>query len=130
MSLNDNFRAKLGHHIGQIYSRVGTDDWVPNHSSERDFNERAKRYADSLCQWVEDADLKAVEKMYAKLQPPLKNKADFLDFFEANRPKKRKERVISRVTEILEDSSLIEQKTIDKIKILLTNDSALTSDLL
>ena len=43
-----------------MYSRVGTDDWVPRYDMEADFLSRTNRLLDEACDlWVEDKVLKA-----------------------------------------------------------------------
>lgn len=40
MQLNDSFQHKLGYLIGNNFMRVGTEDWVPNHLNETQFEEK------------------------------------------------------------------------------------------
>ncbi len=40
--LNENFQAKLGWLVGNLYSRVGTVDWVPHATNKREFKELVK----------------------------------------------------------------------------------------
>ena len=39
-----------------MYSRVGTEDWVPQHASEADFRARTRELVDDLVEWL-DKDL-------------------------------------------------------------------------
>jgi len=39
LELNEEFRAKLGWIVGNMYSRVGTADWTPDHASNSEFKE-------------------------------------------------------------------------------------------
>lgn len=38
LRLKEPFANKLGWHMGWLYARVGTEDWVPDHSSRQEFN--------------------------------------------------------------------------------------------
>lgn len=37
LSLQEIFQAKLGGLVGNMYSRIGTEDWVPDHFTDEDF---------------------------------------------------------------------------------------------
>ncbi|MEX5219607.1 MAG: hypothetical protein NW701_17390 [Nitrospira sp.] len=58
LSLKEVFQAKLGWLVGNMYSRVGTEDWVPTVVSEDGFKEKIDSILDSTCQWVEEKKLK------------------------------------------------------------------------
>jgi hypothetical protein len=45
-----------------MYSRVGTEDWVPTVVSEKGFKERIESILDSTCQWVEEKKLKVAKR--------------------------------------------------------------------
>jgi len=62
MSLTEIFRAKLGWLVGNMYSRVGTEDWAPDHITDTEFNEKADQLLASVVQWVQDEQLKAAKK--------------------------------------------------------------------
>lgn len=58
LSLTEGFRAKLGWMLGNVYSRVGTEDWVPGTLTSKEFHKRIGDTLESMCQWVEDEKLK------------------------------------------------------------------------
>ncbi|MCB0218345.1 MAG: hypothetical protein KDH09_01505, partial [Chrysiogenetes bacterium] len=62
LSLNDVFQAKLGWLVGNIYSRVGTEDWVPAHKSSDEFNEMIQDTLDSQFRWVPEKVLRVARK--------------------------------------------------------------------
>ena len=66
LALREGFRAKLGWLIGNMYSRVGTCDWVPEAMSQDSFSEKVRHLLDEEVQWVEDGRLKAARKIYRK----------------------------------------------------------------
>lgn len=61
ISLSEGFRAKLGWMLGNVYSRVGTEDWVPGTLSPKEFSAKIKDNLESSCQWVDDEKLKAIK---------------------------------------------------------------------
>ncbi len=62
LSLTEVFQAKLGWLTGNMYSRVGTEDWVPTHVSEESFVERINGLLDTTCHWVDEKQLKAAKR--------------------------------------------------------------------
>lgn len=62
LSLSPVFQAKLGWLVGNIYSRVGTDDWTPEHYQEADFEKVVSRIVDEACAWVVDPKLKEAKR--------------------------------------------------------------------
>ena len=58
MSLSEGFRAKLGWMIGNVYSRVGTEDWVPKTLKKKEFDKKIKDILESSTQWIDDEQLK------------------------------------------------------------------------
>jgi len=60
LSLNDEFRPKLGWLVGQLYSRVATRDWDPS-----DIKTVKNEHLNTVCGWVDSEKLSAVEKKYA-----------------------------------------------------------------
>lgn len=67
ISLEENFRAKLGFNVGHLYSRVGTKDWVPEVLDLREFNKIVSKYVEKTHQWVED---KILEEAIKELNDP------------------------------------------------------------
>jgi hypothetical protein len=54
LSLSEGFRAKLGWMVGNVYSRVGTEDWVPN----SDFTKKINYTLEASTKWIDDEKLK------------------------------------------------------------------------
>ena len=53
LQLSDSFQHKLGHLVGTMYSRVGTEDWVPEHATAEEFRSRVRNLVDGLVDWLE-----------------------------------------------------------------------------
>jgi hypothetical protein len=60
--LEEIFQAKLGWLVGNIYSRVGTPDWVPVQTTQDNFNNRVEDTLKKICLWVDDHILKDLNK--------------------------------------------------------------------
>jgi hypothetical protein len=63
LQLNDTFQAKLGWLVGQLYSRVGTQDWEP-----ADVKRKIDEMLPEIAIWIEDGKLKAIESKFAEAQ--------------------------------------------------------------
>jgi hypothetical protein len=64
LSLSESFRAKLGWMIGNVYSRIGTEDWVPGTLTKNAFKTKIKNTLEELSQWVDDQRLESVKKEF------------------------------------------------------------------
>ena len=62
LQLDSTFQAKLGWLVGQIYSRVGTQDWDVTSLASK-----VTRVLDEAAIWVDDAKVKGLETEYAAL---------------------------------------------------------------
>ena len=56
LQLSESFQHKLGHLVGTMYSRVGTEDWVPGHVPEAEFRSRIGELVKNVVGWL-DKDL-------------------------------------------------------------------------
>ncbi len=68
ISLQEQFQAKLGWLVGNIYSRVGTEDWVPNNSTNKKFAEIVQAKLVNLCSWIDDEKLEKANKELTKYE--------------------------------------------------------------
>jgi hypothetical protein len=58
MSLTEGFQAKLGWMVGNLYSRVGTEDWVPGaYAKPKEFRSHIDLLLDSVCTWIDPEQL-------------------------------------------------------------------------
>lgn len=62
LSLTEVFRAKLGWMVGNLYARVGTDDWVPRHRSQEDFDREIDVLLDGTCPWKDEKLLQEAKR--------------------------------------------------------------------
>ena len=53
LQLSESFQHKLGHLVGTMYSRVGTEDWVPEYATEAEFRSRIHKLVEDLVEWLE-----------------------------------------------------------------------------
>ena len=89
LQLSESFQHKLGHLVGTMYSRVGTEDWVPAHASDIDFRSRTHELVDDLVEWLETDLHRRVLKELDKLQDEEQTPEKLIEVVE--RLKKTKE---------------------------------------
>ena len=68
LQLSESFQHKLGHLVGTMYSRVGTEDWVPEHATEAEFRSRTHELVEDLVEWLEKDLHRRVLTELGKLQ--------------------------------------------------------------
>ena len=126
--MDEPYQAKLGHHLGQIYSRVGTEDWVPSYRTLDQFNQLITTHLDELCEWVADARLKDARKaLKDETLDALGN-----DYMAVRRAvseldvKSRQEKVAERIVQILGNAGVaIRAPEATKLRNLLLSDPKL-----
>ena len=122
LELEPSFQAKLGWLVGQLFSRVGTEDWVKEQLSIK-----VSTALKDVAIWVPDQKLTAVVN-----KAPKGKKLSAQDVKDILRsiPDKKKQ-VLDRTAEIISDLIGNENpdliKVADKLKKRLSSDAALTS---
>jgi len=71
LQLTDSFQHKLGSLIGNCYSRIGTEDWVPNNTDKTTFNNKIRSAIEQVEEitWLEKDVHKFILKELKKLPP-------------------------------------------------------------
>ena len=124
LQLTDTFQAKLGWLVGQMYSRVGTEDMSPDRLT--------KKVADALrgaALWIDDTKIKAIEAKYEELSATDPNRAMTQEEITSavRAVPTIKQQVISRATEILKEAlGTDHEATAQKLSSRLSSDAALT----
>jgi hypothetical protein len=110
MQLEDNFRAKLGWLVGNLYSRVGTEDWLDNPSLKTRFKEMVNNILDRKIIWLDNQQLKVLERKVEELE--LESDLEIIEIADKikSEPKiKSKEKVVGAIKDILIRSKLVEE---------------------
>lgn len=88
LQLSESFQHKLGHLVGTMYSRVGTEDWVPQHATEEEFRGRTCALVEDTVVWL-DKDLhRRVLAEFGKLQDEERTQEKFIEVVETNQKTK------------------------------------------
>lgn len=117
LQLNDNFRAKLGWSVGQIFSRVGTKDWTPKPKTKSEFNLMIKDILDESYIWLDNKEIESLENALRDIHPLSKQDIKKTAAEIKNLPKIRaKDAVINTIRDILQNSNALnEDVNIDKL---------------
>jgi hypothetical protein len=124
LQLTDTFQAKLGWLVGQMYSRVGTQDMAADRMSKK-----IADYLTGVALWVDDAKIRALEAKYEQVRQsePARTMSSEEIASTLRAVPNTKQQVISRATEILTDALGPEHEaTARKLSTRLSNDAALT----
>ena len=101
LQLSESFQHKLGHLVGTMYSRVGTEDWVPQYATEAEFRNRTRELVDDLVVWL-DRDLhRRVLAELCELQDEEQTQEKLLEVVEKNRT--TREAKLREVLDSIED---------------------------
>jgi hypothetical protein len=124
IALADAFQAKLGWLVGQMYSRIGTEDW-----DEADVQRETKLALKRLAIWVDDKKLKPLTQLVAEWQAA--NPEGVVDgpVIEGllKRVPKQKDQVVTRIMELLHTKGLVPPGQEVQTRNLITNDPTLAS---
>lgn len=124
LQLTESFQHKLGYIIGSLYSRIGTEDWLPGQCTPEKFQQYIQEplEAPKLVLWIEDSTHKKVikalkryneeELTYKLLEEEVKKHRET--------KAKRKEEVLDIIHSVLLESEVNEEK-IPKLLLRLEN---------
>jgi hypothetical protein len=113
LSLQDVFQAKLGWLTGNIYSRVGTEDWVPNYKTGADFEEMIASRLDGACEWVGD---KVWQKAKKDRPKELEDKStdEIRKYISTIKPPTRREVILKELAKVLNETGIFDDE--EKVK--------------
>lgn len=129
LELRDDFKAKLGWLVGVIYSRVGTEDWVPKNTTSSSFKKQVNKFLDESCYWLEmKGFLEELKKKLSAEEIKSLSEDRIRNLAREIKIPTRKEKVLSRLEEIFsENPEIFNEANVEKAIKRITNDSALTS---
>lgn len=125
LSLEKEFQAKLGWLVGNLYSRVGTDDWAPTHYSEEKWAQTVEDILDESYTFIDDAKLKQAKKSPAARE--LTSRDDARLFIEKTKVPTKREEAIAAVVTVLAAEKLLDEASIEKARTHLQNTAALSA---
>lgn len=125
LQLNETFQAKLGWLVGQMYSRVGTQDWDP-----KKMKDKVSKVLAEAAIWVDDAKLPPVEeafKVKAQENPGVRMTSAEISRVIAKAPDKRR-RVLDEASRVISEALGEENSELaEKLRKRLEGDAGLST---
>lgn len=125
--LRPTFQAKLGWLVGNIYSRVGTDDWTPTHHPKSQWKKLIDKLLDQSLVWLDSDQLRAAEKAVDPSSMDELSVDDLIDQVKKTVVGKRKDQVVDAVVNKLSAAGIITGDNADAVRAKLINDPVLSS---
>lgn len=126
-SLSKGFEPKLGWLIGNIFSRVGTDDWAPEHFTVKDYRDTIARLLDEYVLWVEADLLKAARAKISSADIESKDADELRELLSAIIVPAKKDQVVDAVVDVLLARKFVDEKLQEKVRVQLLNSPLLSS---
>lgn len=106
LELKENFQAKLGWLVGNLYSRVGTSDWVPDNIDDGDFKKLIQKQLQANFKVLPNLPEIETElsKSFTDAQLSALTIDELLRVIKKIKIKSRKEKIIPRLEELLVQS--------------------------
>lgn len=105
LSLRGEFKACLGQKVGIIFSRVGTEDWVPDNITKDEFAGLINFNLDTAVDWQPDKFVDVVRKKFKDTYEAMDS--DMLsDQASTIKVQKRREKVVGAIRDVLDNLEL------------------------
>jgi len=122
LELDENFQAKLGWLVGNLYSRVGTVDWVPNNIDQPAFNKMVNNQIKAFFQVLPNLSeiQKLLEKDHSSEAIEAMSNEELLKIIRNVKVPNRKEKILLRLEALITESMALKdgynlQKLLSKI---------------
>lgn len=125
VSLNSSFQAKLGWLVGNIYSRVGTDDWAPEHYPKADWQEMISQLLDDNTTWLKPALLAEATKSISAEDLERLTEAELLQAVKAIEIRNPREALIDEVMSLLSRREFLVEGVEARVRIALQNSATI-----
>lgn len=113
LELKENFRAKLGWMVGNLYSRVGTDDYVPGAvPDKKSFDDLILDNLNRHIAWVPNEAFSEFKQACKLIDSPNKTLNDIIDLAKDQIAKKRDQRTRSLVGLLTKKANLTTEQEI------------------
>ncbi|WP_243294345.1 hypothetical protein [Geothrix mesophila] len=123
LQLDDSFQHKLGWLTGNLFSRIGTADWVPEVCTKEKFDEHLEELLNEYCLWVNPAHQKQLREALAQQDSnsvTTDQIAMIYDDIKRTAPSK-KQQLLDKITDIMRSEG-IDDATRKRISILIRSD--------
>jgi hypothetical protein len=104
LELKESFRAKLGWLAGNLYSRIGTEDWTPENRTKKAFKKMVEDILDRNLFFFDHSVIETLQKKFKDVDQESLNQESILKAAKAVKIPAKKEKlnlVAERVSQIL-----------------------------
>lgn len=116
LSLTEGFQAKLGWMAGNLYARVGTEDWVPGAvATRREFDKHIGEVLDKICTWVDSERLAEAARTFMR-DPTRRRRKAIREHIERTQVIGRRERAIDSVVRVLRSIGVDQEDTLNALQ--------------
>jgi len=127
VSLNPSFQAKLGWLVGNIYSRVGTDDWAPENYTKADWQDMISQLLDDNTTWLKPALLAEAAKAISSEDLERLTEAELLQAVRAIKLRNPRDALIDEVISLLSRREFLIDGVEARVRTALQNSAAIKS---
>jgi hypothetical protein len=107
LGLEGSFQAKLGWLVGNIYSRVGTEDWTPKQKTKEEFDKIIAAILDENIVFFDDEKIELAKKTHKEEQIKGKSVDELRELIFSLVVPPRKQEVYQAVINCLETNNLV-----------------------
>ena len=129
IELRDDFKSKLGWLVGNIFSRVGTEDWTPGHMTAQEFKRFINDLLDEICHWTDSKSaLRELEKQHGKDEVSKMNSDEISENIKNIKIHSRKEQILNGIENVLRNSRYLPdeaKQNVRKIILEITSDATM-----
>jgi hypothetical protein len=128
LELNDTFKAKLGWLVGNMYSRVGTEDWVPYNLNQGDFVKKINNVLDEYCIWLDIKKFKReLLKSYDLQEIEKFDEAKIKELLSTVKIASMKKSLLNRLEVLLLEKGVVSPDSVKKVIAKIDSDYEITS---
>lgn len=127
VSLTQTFQAKLGWLVGNIFSRVGTDDWLPDYVKQTEWERLIEDILTENILWVDEEKLKAMTKPFKAGNFDGLEQEEIRARIASAEVKAKKDQIIDAVVEVVLEYSQAGPMDTEKLKNRLRNNPTFAS---
>lgn len=127
LEMEDNFKSKLGWSVGNMYSRVGTEDWTPVNMTESAFNKWINEILTENHVWIEDKKIGEFKKSLTDAEIEALEAEEILKRLNKTKVKSRKDILLELLPKVIKQSGDVAEDKIDSLVLKIRNNSEITA---
>lgn len=127
ISLEPSFQSKLGWLVGNIFSRVGTEDWVPKSKTKQEWDVYIKQLLEEHIKVVDDKQVDWTRKNISAVDLQSKTAEEIREIVQQAPRWKKRDDVIDAVVDQIRSDTMLKAPELDKLRRRLVSNPTLKS---